>query len=194
MVLLLHDGGVRSIRTRPSPRFIEPGYFAQPTQRKYLTSYMALSTRLTYICNRERFRPAALPSVRWLAPQADFYRYEQMLLTRGVAAPVYDIWLEWHTHGYGFAAYVRQGTVLSVGVVLRQPEGDWQLAGVRTLDAYAGNGYATAVSSFLTNYIVNERGRAACELVSTDTAMCRILEKLGYELVIEPGNESETGG
>ena len=149
---------------------------------------MAPTTKLTYFCTRERFQPAALPSVRWLAPQADFYRYEQMLLTRGVDAPSYEAWLEWHGQGYGFAAYVRQGTVLSVGVVMRQPEGDWQLAGVRTLDAHAGNGYATAVSSFLTNYIVNERGRATCELDGEDTAMCHILEKLGYELVIEPGN------
>ena len=96
--------------------------------------------------------------------------------------------------GYGFAAYVRQGTVLSVGAVLRQPEGDWQLAGVRTLDAHTGQGYATAVSSFITHYIVNERGRAVCELDSQDAAMRHILEKLGFQLLEEPGDGGETGG
>lgn len=152
------------------------------------------SQKLTYLCTREQFRPAETKGVRWLAPQADYYRYEQMLLTRGVDPPSYDTWLEWHAQGYGFAAYVHQGTVLSVGAVLRQPEGDWQLAGIRTLDAHTGKGYATAVSAFLTTYILNERGRAACQLDSQDTAMRHILEKLGYESVDEPGENGESGG
>ncbi len=152
------------------------------------------SVKLTYLGTRETFRPVPVVGVRWLAPQADYYRYEQMLLTRGVEPPSYATWLEWHSQGYGFAAYVRQGTVLSVGAVLRHAEGDWQLAGVRTLDAHTGNGYATVVSSFLSNYIVNERGRAACGLDSQDLAMRHILEKLGYELVELPGDSGEAGG
>jgi len=152
------------------------------------------SLKLTYLCTKNHFRPVKTESVRWLAPQADYYRYEQMLLTRRVDPPAYDTWLEWHGQGYGFAAYVHQGTVLSVGAVLRQPEGDWQLAGVRTLDAHTGKGYATAVSSFITNYIVNERGRAACELDSEDASMCHILEKLGYQIIPEPGEGGESGG
>ena len=152
------------------------------------------SLKLTYLCVKGQFRPVKTESVRWLAPQADYYRYEQMLLTRRVDPPPYDTWLEWHSQGYGFAAYVSQGTILSVGAVMRQPEGDWQLAGVRTLDAHTSKGYAMAVSSFLTNYIVNERGRAACELDSEDAAMCHILEKLGYQIIPEPGEGGESGG
>jgi hypothetical protein len=155
---------------------------------------MTPSIKLTYLCTRESFKPAPVTGVRWLAPQADFYRYEQMLLTRGVDPPTYDSWLEWHTQGYGFAAYVQQGTVLSVAAVLRQPEGDWQLAGVRTLDAHTGKGYATAVSSFITQYIVTERGRAACELADQDAAMLHILVKLGYTRDDEPGQSADTGG
>jgi len=132
------------------------------------------------ICTPESFRPAPTTGVRWLAPQADYYRYEQMLLTRGVAPPSYETWLEWHALGYGFAAFVRAGTVLSVGTVLRQPEGDWQLAGVRTLDGHTGQGHATAVSSFLTAYILAERGRAACAVPEDSPAMRRIVERLGY--------------
>ncbi len=150
--------------------------------------------KLTYLCDKEHFQPVSADGVRWLAPQADYYRYEQMLLTRRVEPPSYETWLEWHSQGYGFAAYVRQGTVLSVGTVLRQPEGDWQLAGVRTLDAHLGNGYATAVSSFITNYIVNERGRSACELSSEDAAMRHILAGLGYTLADVPGDGGESGG
>ena len=152
------------------------------------------SIELTYHCTREEFRPVSAEGVRWLAPQADYYRYEQMLLTRGVDPPGYETWLEWHAQGYGFAAFVRQGTVLSVAAVLRQPEGDWQLAGVRTLDAHTGKGCATAVASFVTNYIVNERGRAACELADRDAAMIHILEKLGYQHAEEPGQDGEAGG
>lgn len=153
---------------------------------------MTPSFKITYACTKSIFHPVSVVGVRWLAPQADYYRYEQMLLTRGVEPPNYETWLEWHAQGYGFAAYVRQGTVLSVAVVLRQPEGDWRLAGVRTLDAHTGHGFATAVSSFVTNYIVNERGRAACEPADQDAAMRHILENLGYKLVEEPGNEGET--
>lgn len=132
--------------------------------------------------------------VRWLAPQADYYRYEQMLLTRRVEPPTYETWLEWHAQGYGFAAFVQQGTVLSIGSVLRQPDGDWQLAGVRTLDGHTGQGYATRVSAFITRYIVKERGQAACELDSQDLTMRHILTKLGYQLVEEPGRDADTGG
>ncbi len=152
------------------------------------------SEKPAYFCLKAGFRPTAHEGVRWLAPQADYYRYEQMLLTRGVEPPTYETWLSWHAQGYGFAAFVRQGTVLSVGAVLRQPEGDWQLAGVRTLDAHVGQGFASAVSSFLTNYIVNERGRAKCELADQDFAMRRILERLGYVLIDRPGNSGDAGG
>ena len=154
----------------------------------------APSQPITYLCLRDEFRPTPHDSVRWLAPQADYYRYEQMLLTRGVDPPSYETWLEWHAQGYGFAAYVRQGTALSVAAVLRQPEGDWQLAGVRTLDSHQRQGFATVVSSFVTNYILTERCRAACPLASNDHAMCHILEKLGYKLVEEAGNGGESGG
>lgn len=138
------------------------------------------SEKPTYRCVRERFLPVSHAGVRWLAPQADYYRYEQMLLTRGVDPPTYEAWLSWHTEGYGFAAFVTQGTVLSVASVIRQPEGDWELAGVRTLESHQGRGYGTAVSSFVTAYIVTERGRAACELADQDLAMRHILQKLGY--------------
>jgi hypothetical protein len=154
----------------------------------------SLSAKVAYLCTKESFRPVSSDSVRWLAPQADYYRYQQMLHTRGVEPPLYETWLEWHAQGYGFAAYVRPGTVLSVAAVLRQPEADWELAGVRTLDAHQGLGYATAVSSFITNYILNERGKAACELADEDAAMRHILEKLGYRLVEQPGDAGESGG
>jgi len=152
------------------------------------------SAKVSYLCTKESFRPVPSDSVRWLAPQADYYRYQQMLYTRGVDPPLYETWLEWHAQGYGFAAYVRPGTVLCVAAVLRQPEADWELAGVRTLDAHQGQGYAVAVSSFVTNYILNERGTASCELASDDSAMRHILEKLGYRLVEQSGDAGETGG
>ena len=155
---------------------------------------MPPSVQLNYVCTRDLFLPASHEGVRWLAPQADYYRYEQMLLTRGVDPPGYDTWLEWHAEGYGFAAFVRQGTVLSVAAVLRQPEGDWQLAGVRTLDAHIGQGCATAVSSFITHYIVQQRGRCACSLADQDTAMRHILEKLGYRAEEVPGDAGDSGG
>lgn len=144
------------------------------------------SERLAYACSPDRFAGVQSAQVRWLAPRADFYRYEHMLLTRGVAPPSYAEWTEWHANGYGFAAYLVSGTVISVAAVLRQPESDWELAGVRTLDSHQRRGYATAVASFLTGYILAEKGRAICHLDSEDAAMRHILTKLGYERVTEP--------
>ena len=143
------------------------------------------SVKLTFICTSESFRPLSTEGVRWLAPQADFYRFEQMLLTRGVDPPKYEAWLEWHRQGYGFAAHVDQGTVLSIGTVMRQPEGDWLLAGVRTLDKHTGNGYAAAVSSFITKYVLRVQGRCASSLTDNDAPMRHILQKLGYSVVDE---------
>src|SRR5689334_17434667 len=99
---------------------IRPGQLtACPTKPSWSSgcSNKMPSEKLTYLCTRETFKPLPHIGVRWLAPQADYYRYEQMLLTRGVTPPAYDTWLEWHTQGYGFAAYVRQGIVLSVAAV-----------------------------------------------------------------------------
>ncbi len=136
---------------------------------------------ILYVCTPESFTPVSTDGVRWLAPQADYYRYEQMLLTRGVEPPSYETWLHYHEQGYGFAAFVEQGIVFSIGAVLRQPSGDWELAGVRTLENHFRRGYAGAVSSFITNYILNERGRSLAKAPADNTAMRHILQKLGYE-------------
>ena len=138
------------------------------------------SDTIPCVCTPESFQPTSTDGVRWLAPLADYYRYEQMLLTRGVEPPTYETWLELHSQGYGFAAFVENGIVLSIGAVLRQPSGDWEIAGVRTLDKHIGKGYATGVTSFLTKYILQERGRSLCSVPSGNSAMNAILRKLGY--------------
>ena len=135
---------------------------------------------LCLVCTPERFSPVTSPHTRWLAPKADFYRYEQMLLTREAQPPTYETWTQWHEQGYGFAAYVVNGTVRSIGTVLRQPDSDWELAGVRTLEKHQRMGCATAVASFITNYILQQKGRVVCRIDSENAAMWSILEKLGY--------------
>lgn len=141
---------------------------------------MAEPPIVRYVCTRETFRPVPCEQVRWLAPQADFYRYQQMLQTRGVAPPTLEEWLEWHAQGYSFAASVHQGTIRAIAAVLKHSESDWELAGVRTLEAHQRQGHGTAVSSFLTEYILSRQQRAICHTHDDNLPMRRILDKLGY--------------
>ena len=135
---------------------------------------------LRCVCTREQFHPVPSENVRWLAPRADFYRYQQMLQTRGVEPPSLEEWLDWHSQGYMFAASVRQGTILAIAAVLKHSETDWELAGVRTLEKHQRQGHGTSVSSFLTDYILSRQEQATCHTHEENLPMRRILANLGY--------------
>ena len=73
---------------------------------------------ITLICIRENFRPAPTDSVRWLAPNADFYRVQQAMRSNGLEPPAFEAWLDWHRQGYRFCAKTPQGIIVAQAAVL----------------------------------------------------------------------------
>ena len=136
---------------------------------------------MTLICTRETFRPVPTDSVRWLAPNADFYRVQQAMRTNGLEPPAFEAWLDWHRQGYRFCAKTPQGIIVAGAAVLKHSETEWELAGVRTQAAHQGQGHGKAVSSFITAYILSELPQAVCHTEASNAAMLRVAESLGYQ-------------
>lgn len=137
-------------------------------------------TRLM-VCTRTSFQPAPTKGVRWLAPRADFYRFEQTARTRGVVPPDYETWLRWHEQGCSFCAIAPAGTIVAYGLVVRHTEVEWEISGIRTLDAHQKQGHGTSIARFLTHYVLAERERVVCHVPIENEVMQRLLNKIGYQ-------------
>jgi hypothetical protein len=136
---------------------------------------------ITLICTRESFRPAPMEGVRWLAPNADFYRVQQAMRSNGLEPPAFEEWLDWHRQGYRFCARTPQGIIVAGAAVLKHSATEWELAAVRTQAAHQGQGHGRAVSSFITAYILGELPEAICHTAASNTAMLHVAESLGYQ-------------
>ena len=137
-------------------------------------------SKIRWVCTRASFKPSPSKAVRWLAPQADFYRFQQSQMTRGVEPPTLETWTEWHENGLVFCGVTERGILRAYAAVLKHENSDWELMGVRTLEEFQKRGFATIGCSFITEYILRYNEVAACEIEESDEAMTRTLVKLGY--------------
>ena len=132
------------------------------------------------ICTRESFQSVKCDSVRWLAPNADYYRIQQAMRTDGLDPPDFETWLEWHRQGRRFCATTLMGTIVAQASVVKSSDCDWELAEVRTQAAARRRGHGLAVASFITAYILGERQQAICHALASTIGMQELAMKLGY--------------
>ncbi len=140
-------------------------------------------------CTKESFKPQETKGVRWLAPNADFYRFQQFLRTQKSECPSVEEWLDWYANGIVFCGYLEAGNLRALAAVIKKDQPDWELAEVQTLEAFRNKGFATATCAFIASYALNHRSEITYLLGLECVAMEQILAKLGFVEVFADSSE-----
>jgi RimJ/RimL family protein N-acetyltransferase len=144
-----------------------------------------------YECTPATFRPHTRHPVRWLDWERDYALArtiwpDESPLTR-------ETWLEASELGYRYCGAVVEhpaGAVvqhpageprlLAIAAVWRYSETAWEAAAVRTRPDARRRGYAKAVLSFVTAFILDSGRRATCTTGRANLAMQKTAESIGF--------------
>lgn len=138
-----------------------------------------MSKETTYIafeCTQETFKPVAHDMVGWLDPDRDLHLVQAIFEN----PPSREEWDDWHKQGYQYCAIVTDGSIVSIAAVWKYSESAWETAAVWTKEEFRCQGYAKAVCSFVTSYILNCGRKATCSTRKTNVPMIRVAENLGF--------------
>jgi predicted GNAT family acetyltransferase len=91
-----------------------------------------------------------------------------------------ETWMEACELGYRYCGVVQQGRLFAIAAVWRYSETAWEAAAVRTRVDARRHGYAQAVVSFVTAYILDCGRRATCTTAQENVAMQRTAESIGF--------------
>lgn len=133
---------------------------------------------VSFTCTRQTFRPVPCCEGRWIDSNEDATEF---LLTQAYTGTTLEEWQQWCRDGYRFAVLPIAGKTVSKAATLRFAPTVWELAAVGTAQACRGQGYATAICSFVTDYILSVNATAKCHTRADNPAMIRVVEHLGYE-------------
>jgi ribosomal protein S18 acetylase RimI-like enzyme len=136
-----------------------------------------------FSCTRDTFKPVAHGTVRWLDQDKDFPLFQAIRVS--LEPPTRAEWDEWHTEGYQYCAIVENGEIVSVAAALRRSESAWEVAAVWTHPDFRGRGYAKAVCSFVTAYILDTGRVATCGTRENNAPMIGVVKALGFERTVE---------
>jgi ribosomal protein S18 acetylase RimI-like enzyme len=137
------------------------------------------------ICTPDSFRSTDCSRVRWLAWENDYplaraYWSQDPPLSR-------EDWEQNRLDGFRYCAMVEQGTIAALAAVWTYSETHWEVAAVSTAPAFRRRGYGKAVVCYVTAHIL-QRGRKATLLTeSTNVAMLRTAQSVGFYLSNERG-------
>jgi GNAT superfamily N-acetyltransferase len=127
-------------------------------------------------CVPETFRPDAGHAVRWLDAEADYPLARDFWFI-----PISrEDWLGFRAEGYGYAAAVEGGRIVSLAAVWRYSDAAWEAAGVATRPDARRRGYGRAAVSFVTAAILGAGRRATCLTAADNVAMQRTAQSVGY--------------
>src|SRR5215467_8851693 len=135
-------------------------------------------TYCSLICTPESFRPRDCSSVRWLDWENDYslarsYWPQDPPLSR-------HNWLQNRAEGLCYCAIVEQGTIAALAAVWTYSETHWEVAAVSTAPAFRKRGYGKAVVCFVTAHILESGRKATILTESTNVAMLKTAESVGF--------------
>ena len=137
------------------------------------------TTYIEFVCPQETFKPVAHDMVRWLNQDKDLHLV-QAIFEKGQEPPSREEWDDWHKQGYQYCAIVKDGRIVSIAAVWKYSESAWETAAVWTKEEFRCQGYAKAVCSFVTSYILGCGRKATCSTRKTNVPMIRVAENLGF--------------
>jgi ribosomal protein S18 acetylase RimI-like enzyme len=139
---------------------------------------MAEPVYLSYSCTTETFQAQQRYPVQWLDWEQDY------LLAQSIWPPQHpltaEVWMEAKRDGYEYCAAIQQQHMIAMAAVWRYSPVAWEVAAVITQPAYRRQGYGLAMVSFVTGTILAAQRVATCTTSSTNTAMQRTLERVGF--------------
>jgi ribosomal protein S18 acetylase RimI-like enzyme len=144
-------------------------------------------TYCSLICTHEAFRPSDCSRIRWLDWEDDYplaraYWPQDPPLSR-------EDWEQNRADGFRYCAIVEHEAIAALAAVWTYSETHWEVAAVSTAPAFRQRGYGKAVVCFVTAHIL-EQGRKATILTdSTNVAMLKTAESVGFYRSYERGQE-----
>jgi hypothetical protein len=141
---------------------------------------MSAKTYITYECTRQTFRPSLNTPVRWLDWDQDYPLAQAMW---PASSPLtQEIWREAQQQKYMYGALIEGQQIQAMAAVWKYSDTAWEVAAVRTRRGIRRRGYAKAVVSFVTAYILVGGRLATCSMAGDNIAMQRTAESIGFYL------------
>ncbi len=135
-------------------------------------------TYCSLICTPESFRPSDCSDVRWLDWENDYplaraYWPQHPPLSR-------EDWEQNRADGFRYCAIVEREAIAALAAVWTYSETHWEVAAVSTAPASRRRGYGKAVVSFVTAHILEQGRKATILSDSTNVAMRKTAESVGF--------------
>ena len=130
---------------------------------------------ISYECTRQTFRPVMIYPVRWLDWEEDY-----LLVQEFWPSQTPNGWYHARQEGFQYCAVIEHGQIRALAAVWRYSDTTWEVASVYTQPGVRGKGYAKAVVSFVTAYILEMDKRATCNTSRDNRAMQRVAESVGF--------------
>jgi predicted GNAT family acetyltransferase len=96
-------------------------------------------------------------------------------------------WEQNRTEGFRYCAIVEQEAIAALAAVWTYSETHWEVAAVSTAPAFRKIGYGKAVVSFVTAHILAHGRKATLLTESTNVAMLKTAESVGFSRSTERG-------
>jgi RimJ/RimL family protein N-acetyltransferase len=137
------------------------------------------------ICTPDSFRPADCSRVRWLDWENDYslaqaYWPQDPPLSR-------EDWEQNRAEGFRYCAIVEHEAIAALAAVWTYSETHWEVAAVSTALAFRQRGYGKAVVCFVTAHILEQGRKATILTESTNVAMLKTAESVGFYRSVERG-------
>jgi len=133
---------------------------------------------ISYECTRQTFRPLTTYPVRWLDWEEDY-----PLIQEFWPSQTPNGWYQARLQGFQYCAVIEHGQIRALAAVWRYSDTAWEVASVYTQPEARRQGYAKAVVSFVTAYILEMSKRATCNTSRDNIAMQRVAESVGFQRV-----------
>jgi predicted GNAT family acetyltransferase len=96
-------------------------------------------------------------------------------------------WEQNRTEGFRYCAIIEQEAIAALAAVWTYSQTHWEVAAVSTAPAFRQSGYGKAVVCFVTAYILEQGRKATILTESTNVAMLKTAESVGFYRSTERG-------
>ncbi|HLO29883.1 MAG TPA: GNAT family N-acetyltransferase [Anaerolineales bacterium] len=133
---------------------------------------------VSYECTPQGFQAVSSYPVRWLEWEEDY-----SLVARFWPEQTPNGWYAARQEGFQYCAVIEQNQIRALAAVWRYSEVAWEVASVYTHPEVRRRGYAKAVVSFVTAYILGAGKLATCSTGRDNRGMQRVAESVGFRKV-----------
>lgn len=98
-------------------------------------------------------------------------------------------WEQNRADGFHYFAIVEQEAIAALAAVWMYSQTYWELAAVSTAPAFRKRGYGNAVVCFVTAYILEQGRKATILTESSNVAMLKTAQSVGFYLSDERGSQ-----